>query len=70
MRGATKEKLSYGVYMKALSKVEKTRLNRGRDRWNTRFEQFNNDPKEPEHHGRMQAQQVGLDPYENEPRSN
>lgn len=56
--------------MKALSKVEKTRLNRGKDRWNRRFEQLNNEPKEAEHHGSRQAKQIGLDPYKHEPESN
>ncbi|KAL9453545.1 hypothetical protein AB3S75_009200 [Citrus x aurantiifolia] len=39
--GQSKENLPYGVYMRALSKAEKTRINRGRDKWNWRGEQQN-----------------------------
>lgn len=59
--GQQKKKTALWSVHEALSKVKKTRLNRGKDRWNRRFEQPNNKPKEAEHHGRRQAKQIGLD---------
>lgn len=56
--------------MKLMMIAEKTRLNRGRDRWSRRSKQPHNEPKEPEHHERMQAKQIGLDLDEYEPGSN
>lgn len=54
--GQPKGKLPYGVYMKALSKAEKTKLNRGKNRGNRRFEQPLSGFRVVEHHRRSQPQ--------------
>lgn len=69
-KGQPKEKLSYGTYMKALSKAEKTKLNRGKERLNRIFEQATNGYIEFEHHGRNQSRQTCLDQVKNGSRLN
>ena len=56
--------------MRALSKTEKTKLNRGRERWNKRDEQPFKEFREAEYRGRNQPQQVDLNPNANEPGMN
>ena len=68
--GQPKEKLSYGVYMRALSKAEKTKLNRGRDRWSRRAEHPFTESREAELHGRNQPQQDDSNPSTNELQTN
>lgn len=62
--------MSYGTYIKALSKAKKTKLNRGREKWNKRFEQATYGYTEFEHHGRNQSRQTGLDQVKNGSRLN
>lgn len=56
--------------MKSLSKLQKAKLNQGRDKWNRRLERPNNGSTKLERHGRSQLQQIGLNPYDNELESN
>ena len=56
--------------MRALSKAEKTKLNRRKERWNKRAEQPFKEFREAEYHGRNQPQQIDLNPNVNEPRMN
>lgn len=69
-KGQSKEKFLYGTYIKALSKAEKTKLNRGREIWNGRFEQTTNGHTDSENHRRNRASQTGRDQDENGSRPN
>lgn len=69
-KGQSKEKFPYGTYMKALSKAEKTKLNRGREIWNMRFEQITNGHTDFENHRRNRASQTSRDQDENGSRPN
>lgn len=53
-----------------MSKLQKARVNRRRDKWNRRLERPHNGSTKLERHGRSQLQQIGLNPYDNEPGSN
>lgn len=68
--GQPKEKLPYGVYMRALSKAEKTKLNRGRDRWNRRAEHPFTKSRGADFQGRNQPQQDDSNPSTNELETN
>lgn len=64
-KGQPKDKLPCGIYMRTLSKAEKTKLNQAREKWNRRFEQTTKGYTNSEHHERNQERQMSMDQGEN-----